>query len=123
MTGLMQTKSALESITSEWIDDVYVNVIPPEELDKVDKTIALIKPVYDTLDDFGTNTFNSITQLFIIQIFYANGSDFDYDLKEISVYKGLESKGFRINLIKGRLVDPDSLQDYQTFQVTLNKTV
>lgn len=123
MTIVMQAKALLESLTAPWVDDVYPNIIPDEVQDKVDTTIILVRPAYDTLADYGSDTFGSLTSVLSVQIFYAVGNEFDYDVLEYQLYKELEAQGFRINDIKGRLVDLDTNQDYQTFTVTKNRTL
>ncbi|WP_278363553.1 DUF806 family protein [Leuconostoc lactis] len=123
MTIVMQAKALLESLTAPWVDDVYPNIIPDEVQDKVDTTIIFVRPAYDTLADYGSDTFGSLTSVLSIQIFYAVGNEFDYDVLEYQLYKGLEAQGFRINDIKGRLVDLDTNQDYQTFTLTKNRTL
>lgn len=123
MTIVMQAKALLESLTASWVADVYPNLIPDEVQDRVDTTIILVRPAYDTLGDYGSDTFGSLTSTLSVQIFYAVGNEFDYDVLEYQLYKGLEAQGFRINDIKGRLVELDTNQDYQTFTITKNRTL
>lgn len=122
MTIVMQAKAILE-LLAHWADDVYPNLIPDEVQDKVDTTIILVRPAYDQLQDYGSDTFGSLTSTLSVQIFYAVGNEFDYDVLEYQLYKGLEAQGFRINEIKGRLVELDTNQDYQTFTITKNRTL
>lgn len=119
----MQAVELLNSLTSGWVDSVYPNLIPQEAQDKTDETIILVRPAFDTLGDYSSDTFNSITRHLSIQIFYKLDNDLDYDMAELQLYKGLEASGFRIDDVKGRLVDIDTGQNYQTFTVTNNKTV
>lgn len=119
----MQARALLESITSDWVDEVYPNVIPEEELDKVDKTVILIRPAFDQLEDYASDTFNSVTRHFSIQIFYKVDNDLDYDTLEVQLYKALEKHSYRVDEIKGRLVDIDTNQDYQTVLITNNKNI
>lgn len=122
MTIVMQAKAILE-LLAHWADDVYPNLIPDEVKDKTDTTVILVRPAYDQLQDYGSDTFGSLTSTLSVQIFYAVGNEFDYDVLEYQLYKGLEAQGFRINDIKGRLVDLDTNQDYQTFTLTKNRTL
>lgn len=123
MTIIVQAVELLNSITSDWVDNIYPNAIPEEAQEKTDETIILVRPAFDTLGDYSSDTFNTITRHLSIQIFYKLGNEIDYDLKEVQLYKALEAKGFRVDDIKGRLTDIDTGQDYQTFTVTNNKTV
>lgn len=122
MTIVMQAKAILE-LLAHWADDVYPNLIPDEVKGKTDTTVILVRPAYDQLQDYGSDTFGSLTSTLSVQIFYALGNEFDYDVLEYQLYKVLEAQGFRINEIKGRLVDLDTNQDYQTFTLTKNRTL
>lgn len=122
MTIVMQAKAILE-LLAHWADDVYPNLIPDEVKGKTDTTVILVRPAYDQLQDYGSDTFGSLTSTLSVQIFYAVGNEFDYDVLEYQLYKGLGAQGFRINDIKGRLVDLDTNQDYQTFTLTKNRTL
>ena len=122
MTIVMQAKAILELLAT-WADDVYPNLIPDEVKGKTDTTIILVRPAYDQLQDYGSDTFGSLKSTLSVQIFYAVGNEFDYDVLEYQLYKELEAQGFRINDIKGRLVDLDTNQDYQTFTLTKNRTL
>lgn len=122
MTIVMQAKALLESL-APWADDVYPNLIPEEVQDKVDTTIILVRPAYDTLGDYGSDTFGSLTSVLSVQIFYAVGNELDYDVLEYRLYQGLEAQGYRVLDVKGRLIDIDTNQDYQTFTVAKNRTL
>ena len=123
MTIVMQTKALLESLTAPWANEVYPNLIPEEVQDKVDTTIILVRPAYDTLGDYGSDTFGSLTSALSVQIFYAVGNELDYDVLEYRLYQGLEAQGYKVLDVKGRLVDLDTNQDYQTFTVAKNRTL
>lgn len=122
MTIVMQAKALLESL-APWAKEVYPNLIPEEVQDKVDTTIILVRPAYDTLGDYGSDTFGSLTSALSVQIFYAVGNELDYDVLEYRLYQGLEAQGYRVLDVKGRLVDIDTNQDYQTFTVAKNRTL
>lgn len=123
MTILMQARALLESLTSDWVDVVYADTIPEEEMEKVDQTVILVRPAYDQLEDYGSDSFTTITRHLNVQIFYKVGNELDYDDLEVKLYKALQQNGYRVDEIKGRLVDIDTNQDYQTFIVTNSKTV
>lgn len=122
MTIVMQAKALLESL-APWANEVYPNLIPDEVQDKVDTTIILVRPAYDTLGDYGSDTFGSLTSALSVQIFYAVDNELDYDVLEYRLYQGLEAQGYRVLDVKGRLVDIDTNQDYQTFTVAKNRTL
>lgn len=122
MTIVMQAKALLESL-APWANEVYPNLIPEEVQDKVDTTIILVRPAYDTLGDYGSDTFGSLTSALSVQIFYAVGNELDYDVLEYRLYQGLEAQGYKVLDVKGRLVDIDTNQEYQTFTVAKNRTL
>lgn len=122
MTIVMQAKVLLESL-APWANEVYPNLIPEEVQDKVDTTIILVRPAYDTLGDYGSDTFGSLTSALSVQIFYAVGNELDYDVLEYRLYQGLEAQGYKVLDVKGRLVDIDTNQEYQTFTVAKNRTL
>lgn len=122
MTIVMQAKALLESL-APWANEVYPNLIPDEVQDKVDTTIILVRPAYDTLGDYGSDTFGSLTSALSVQIFYAVDNELDYDVLEYRLYQGLEAQGYKVLDVKGRLVDLDTNQDYQTFTVAKNRTL
>lgn len=84
MTAVMDTFSLLNGHVT-WVDGIYPKLIP-EEI-PANQTSLLIRDAYSSLGNYGGNTFNTVSQNIIIQIYYS-----------------LES-------------DPDTGQDYQTIQV------
>lgn len=122
MTIVLTTKLILEQL-APWADVVYPNVIPEEEQDKTDKTVILVRPAYDRLDTYGSDQFNTITNNLVVQVFYAKGNSLDYDVLEARLYRDLMSSGYTIDDIKGRTIDLDTDQDYQTFSITKNRNL
>lgn len=122
MTIILTTKLILEQL-APWADVVYPNVIPEEEQDKTDKTVILVRPAYDRLETYGSDIFNTITNNLVIQVFYAKGNSLDYDVLEARLYRDLTAKGYTIDDIKGRTIDLDTDQDYQTFSITKNRNL
>lgn len=118
----MMAKALLTQL-APWAGKVYANQIPEEEQDKVDETILLVRPAFDTLTDFASDQFNSLTNALSVQIFYAVGNDLDYDVLEAQLYQDLINNGYQVTEVKGRLVDIDTEQDYQTFTITKNRTL
>lgn len=104
-----------------WVDGIYPKLIPKEA--PANQTSILVRDAYSSLGSYGNDTFNTIEQNVIIQIYYSLDSDLDYDDVEIELMKFLTANGYTINDIKGRQTDPDTEQDYQTIQVTRNKVI
>lgn len=120
MTVVMDTFNLIKEHVT-WIDGVYPKLIPKEV--PTSQTSLLIRDAYSNLGSYGNDTFNTIEQNVIVQIYYSVDSDLDYDDVEIELMKFLTSKGYTVNDIKGRQTDPDTEQDYQTIQVTRNKVI
>lgn len=120
MTVVMDTFNLIKKHAT-WADGVYPKLIPKEV--PTNQTSLLIRDAYSNLGIYGNDTFNTIEQNVIVQIYYSVDSDLDYDDVEIELMKFLTSKGYTVNDIKGRQTDPDTEQDYQTIQVTRNKVI
>lgn len=120
MTVVMDTFNLIKEHVT-WTDSVYPKLIPREV--PASQTSLLIRDAYSNIGSYGNDTFNTIEQNIIIQIYYSLDSDLDYDEAEIELMKFLTSNGYTVNDIKGRQTDPDTEQDYQTIQVTRNKVI
>lgn len=120
MTVVMDTFNLIKEHVT-WADGIYPKLIPKEV--PANQTSLLIRDAYSNLGSYGNDTFNTIEQNVIIQIYYSLDSDLDYDNVEIELMKFLIANGYTVNDIKGRQTDPDTEQDYQTIQVTRNKVI
>ena len=120
MTVVMDTFNLIKEHVT-WADGIYPKLIPQEV--PASQTSLLIRDAYSNLGSYGNDTFNTIEQNVIVQIYYSVDSDLDYDDVEIELMKFLTAKGYTVNDIKGRQTDPDTEQDYQTIQVTRNKVI
>jgi len=120
MTVVMDTFNLIKEHVT-WTDGVYPKLIPKEV--PASQTSLLIRDAYSNLGSYGNDTFNTVEQNVVIQIYYSLDSDLDYDDVEIELMKFLTANGYTINDIKGRQTDPDTEQDYQTIQVTRNKVI
>lgn len=120
MTVVMDTFNLIKEHVT-WTDGVYPKLIPQEV--PANQTSLLIRDSYSNLGSYGSDTFNTIEQNVVIQIYYSLDSDLDYDDVEIELMKFLTANGYTVNDIKGRQTDPDTEQDYQTIQVTRNKVI
>lgn len=120
MTVVMDTFNLIKEHVT-WTDGIYPKLIPQEV--PANQTSLLIRDSYSNLGSYGNDTFNTVEQNVIIQIYYSLDSDLDYDDVEIELMKFLTANGYTVNDIKGRQTDPDTEQDYQTIQVTRNKVI
>ena len=120
MTAVMDAFNLIKEHVT-WTDEIYPKLIPEEA--SVNQTFLLVRDAYSSLGSYGSNTFNSVAQNVVIQIYYSVDSDLDYDDVEIELMKFLTANGYTITEIKGRQTDPTTAQDYQTIQVTRNKVI
>lgn len=121
MTAVMDTFNLIKEHVT-WADGIYPKLIPQEV--PASQTSLLIRDAYSSLGSYGSNTFNSVAQNVVIQIYYSVDSDLDYDDVEIELMRFLTANGYTIADIKGRVLQsPEIPQDYQTIQVTRNKVI
>lgn len=118
MTMLMDAYRIVKA-NATWADSVYVKKIDQTQTTP-DRTFLLVRDGIQTLSLFGSDTFTQITYGVDIQIWYSTSSTLDYDAVEQNLMKTLEAQGWRIQTIRGRIVDPDTFQDFQT--ITFAKT-
>lgn len=121
MTAVMDAFNLIKEHVT-WTDGIYPKLIPEEA--PANQTSLLVRDAYSSLGSYGNNTFNSVAQNIVIQIYYSVDSDLDYDDVEIELMKFLTANGYTIADIKGRVLQsPEIPQDYQTIQVTRNKVI
>lgn len=121
MTVVMDTFNLIKEHVT-WADGIYPKLIPQEA--PANQTSLLVRDAYSILGSYGSNTFNSVAQNVVIQIYYSVDSDLDYDYVEIELMRFLTANGYTIADIKGRVLQsPEIPQDYQTIQVTRNKVI
>lgn len=121
MTAVMDAFNLIKEHVT-WADEIYPKLIPQEA--PTNQTFLLVRDTYSSLGSYGSNTFNSVAQNVVIQIYYSIDSDLDYDDVEIELMKFLTANGYTIADIKGRVLQsPEIPQDYQTIQVTRNKVI
>ncbi|USS92035.1 DUF806 family protein [Fructobacillus americanaquae] len=100
----------------DWADRVYVKSIPSSA--PSDSTFIFITDSTQQIKDFGSNTFQNMQYDLEIQIFYSTKSTLDYDSVELDLMRFLNSNGYVISNVRGRIQDPDTFQDYQTIIVS-----
>lgn len=102
-------------------DAVYAKKLDQTKI-KQNQTFILVRDSTQELSRFGSDTFVEMEYAIQVQIFYSTSQvAFDYDEVEITLMKYLESKGFRIQTVRGRLQDPDTFQDFQTIIISKTK--
>mgnify|MGYP000883952095 FL=1 len=110
MLATLEMKKLLDESQLSEVQRVYTSNLPKEELDNVDETIVLVTDANSELGLSGNNTFHLVRRQVEIQIFYKLDIDFDIDSFEVRLMKLLKSNHWSILDIRGRTVDPDTLQ-------------
>ncbi|HEQ1459121.1 TPA: DUF806 family protein [Streptococcus pyogenes] len=110
MLATLEMKKLLDGSQLSEVQRVYTSNLPKEEQDNVDETIVLITDANSELGLSGNNTFHLVRRQVEIQIFYKLDIDFDIDSFEVRLMKLLKSNHWSILDIRGRTVDPDTLQ-------------
>nr|DAM86351.1 MAG TPA: tail completion protein [Caudoviricetes sp.]DAV09563.1 MAG TPA: tail completion protein [Caudoviricetes sp.] len=110
MLATLEMKKLLDESQLSEVQRVYTSNLPKEEQDNVDETIVLITDANSELGLSGNNTFHLVRRQVEIQIFYKLDIDFDIDSFEVRLMKLLKSNHWSILDIRGRTVDPDTLQ-------------
>lgn len=110
MLATLEMKKLLDESQLSEVQRVYTSNLPKEEQDNVDDTIVLITDANSELGLNGNNTFHLVRRQVEIQIFYKLDIDFDIDSFEVRLMKLLKSNHWSILDIRGRTVDPDTLQ-------------
>ncbi|WLC58831.1 DUF806 family protein [Leuconostoc carnosum] len=106
---------------STFADTMYAKKLDQTKI-KPNQTFILVRDSTQELSSFGSDTFVGMNYAFQVQIFYStNPVTFDYDEVEIKLMKVLESNGYRIQTVRGRMQDPDSFQDFQTIIISKEK--
>ena len=110
MLATLEMKKLLDESQLSEVQRVYTSNLPKEEQENVDETIILITDANSELGLSGNNTFHLVRRQVEIQIFYKLDIDFDIDSFEVRLMKLLKSNHWSILDIRGRTVDPDTLQ-------------
>lgn len=110
MLATLEMKKLLDEAGLSEVQQVYTSNLPKEEQDNIDETIVLVTDANSELGLSGNNTFHLIRRQVEIQIFYKLDIDFDIDSFEVRLMKLLKSNHWSILDIRGRTVDPDTLQ-------------
>ena len=118
MTMLMDAYRIVKA-DATWADSVYVKKLDQSQITP-DKTFVLVRDGIQTVSIYGSNTYTQTIYGIDIQIWYSTNSILDYDAVEQNLMKKLEARGWRVQTIRGRIVDPDMFQDFQT--ITFAKT-
>ncbi|MBW9300331.1 DUF806 family protein [Pediococcus acidilactici] len=120
-----QVASLVDSLDLTWLDKVYLNAIPKEDLDNTDSTVMLLQETDSSPAYLANSTFKGLAMGVEIQIFYKIdlADDFNPLEAEIALMKSLKEAGWLIVSSQHHTTDPDTNQVTKTIYVTKNEMI
>ncbi|MCB4211196.1 DUF806 family protein [Lactiplantibacillus plantarum] len=120
-----QVASLVNSLNLTWIDKVYLNTIPNEDLDNTDSTVMLLQETDSSPAYHANSTFKGLAMGVEIQIFYKVDLEDDFNPieAEIALLKALKDAGWLIVASQHHTTDPDTNQLTKTIYVTKNEMI
>lgn len=120
-----QVASLVNALNLTWLDKVYLNEIPKEDLDNTDTTVMLLQETDSSPAYHANSTFKGLAMGVEIQIFYKVNlaDDFNPLEAEIALMKSLKASGWLIVSNQHHTTDPDTNQVTKTIYVTKNEMI
>ncbi|UWF43930.1 DUF806 family protein [Lactiplantibacillus plantarum] len=120
-----QVASLVNSLNLTWIDKVYLNTIPNEDLDNTTSTVMLLQETDSSPAYLANSTFKGLAMGVEIQIFYKIdlADDFNPLEAEIALLKAIKDAGWLIVSSQHHTTDPDTNQVTKTIYVTKNEMI
>lgn len=106
-------------------DEIFIDSIPKEELDSINKTQVLLTESDDSPEDYGNSDFVTLLYGVYIQIFYTNSEDAAIDITkvEIDLMKYLVSNDWLVVQSQKHYLDPDTGQMIKNITVQRTMTL
>ncbi|QSE54033.1 DUF806 family protein (plasmid) [Lactiplantibacillus plantarum] len=120
-----QVASLVDSLNLSWLDKVYLNEIPNEDLDNTDLTVMLLQETDSSPAYLANSTFKGLAMGVEIQIFYKIDLEDDFNPleAEIALMKSFKEAGWLIVSSQHHTTDPDTNQVTKTIYVTKNEII
>ncbi|MCT3263074.1 DUF806 family protein [Lactiplantibacillus plantarum] len=120
-----QVASLVNALKLAWLDEVYLNAIPNEDLDNTTSTVMLLQETDSSPAYLANSTFKGLAMGVEIQIFYKVNlaDDFNPLEAEIALMKSLKAAGWLIVSSQHHTIDPDTNQVTKTIYVTKNEMI
>lgn len=120
-----QVANLVNALKFNWLDKVYLNEIPNEDLDNTDITVILLQETDSSPAYHANSTFKGLAMGVEIQIFYKVdlADDFNPIEAEIALMKTLKAAGWLIVSSQHHTTDPDTNQVTKTIYVTKNEMI
>ena len=120
-----QVASLVDFLNLTWLDKVYLNSIPKEDLKNTASTVMLLQETDSSPAYLANSTFKGLAMGVEIQIFYKVNlaDDFNPLEAEIALMKSLKAAGWLIVSSQHHTTDPDTNQVTKTIYVTKNEMI
>lgn len=120
-----QVASLVNALNLTWVDKVYLNEIPNEDLDNTTSTVMLLQETDSSPAYLANSTFKGLAMGVEIQIFYKVHLEDDFNPleAEIGLMKVLKDSGWLIVSSQHHTTDPDTNQVTKTIYVTKNEMI
>lgn len=120
-----QVASLVNTLKLTWVNKVYLNEIPREDLDNTTSTVMLLQETDSSPAYHANSTFKGLAMGVEIQIFYKIdlADDFNPIEAEIALMKSLKAAGWLIVSSQHHTTDPDTNQVTKTIYVTKNEMI
>ncbi|WP_159259072.1 DUF806 family protein [Lactiplantibacillus pentosus] len=118
-----QVSSLVNALNLTWVDKVYLNEIPNEDLDNTTSTVMLLQETDSSPAYLANSTFKGLSMGVEIQIFYKVDLEDDFNPleAEIALMKSFKQAGWLIVSSQHHTTDPDTNQVTKTIYVTKNE--
>lgn len=106
-------------------DNIFLDAIPKEEENSIEKTQILLKEAKSGPEDYGNSEFVSFLYGVYIQIFYANTEKVEIDMmaSEIELMRALMNQNWLITRSQEHYLDPDTRQMIKNLTVQRTMTL
>ncbi|GBF03594.1 hypothetical protein LPPLD21_03164 [Lactiplantibacillus paraplantarum] len=120
-----QVASLVNALHLTWLDKVYQNAIPKEDLKNTTCTVMLLQETDSSPAYLANSTFKGLAMGVEIQIFYKVNlaDDFNPLEAEIDLMKNLKEASWLIVSSQHHTTDPDTNQVTKTIYVTKNEMI
>lgn len=120
-----QVASLVDGLNLTWLDKVYLNEIPNEDLDNTTSTVMLLQETDSSPAYHANSTFKGLAMGVEVQIFYKVdlADDFNPIEAEIALLKALKDAGWLIVASQHHTTDPDTNQLTKTIYLTKNEMI
>lgn len=120
-----QVAILVNALNFTWLDKVYLNEIPKEDLDNTDITLMLLQETDSSPAYHANSTFKGLAMGVEIQIFYKIDLEDDFNPieAEIALLKSIKAAGWLVVASQHHTTDPDTNQLTKTIYVTKNEMI